>query len=239
MSSSPRKSLAQIASGHDTDKAGNAGYIDYYERNFESLRELPLRLLELGVLKGGSLLTWEEYFPRATIVGLDEDEVVLEGKHERIRTYQGKQEDTALLSRIGGESAPEGFDIIIDDASHIGALARASFWHLFDHHLKPGGIYAIEDWGTGYWQSWPDGAEFRAQPESPRSLGSRISAKFARVDPQFSRHNFGMVGLIKELVDECGMEDITHAKYGSPPSRTSRIQDMTLRLGLALIRKRA
>ncbi|HUV09939.1 MAG TPA: hypothetical protein VMX12_03105, partial [Acidimicrobiia bacterium] len=40
--------------------------------------------------------------------------------------------------------------------------------------------YAIEDWGTGYWESWPDGAQF--EPD----------------------HTAGMVGFVKSLVDECG-----------------------------------
>jgi hypothetical protein len=26
-----------------------------------------------------------------------------------------------------------------------------------DHHLKSGGLYMIEYWGTGNWNDWPDG----------------------------------------------------------------------------------
>jgi SAM-dependent methyltransferase len=237
MSSHPGRSLVEIASAYDTDKAASS-YIDYYDRYFSPLRQLPVRLLELGILRGGSLLMWEEYFAEGIIVGLDLDEVALAGPHERVRIYQGRQEDMVLLDRIAEESAPQGFDIIIDDAAHFGALARASFWHLFEHHLKPGGIYVIEDWGTGYWQSWPDGAEYRALRQAPPSLGSRIVSKFARLDPRFNAHNFGMVGLIKELVDECGMGDITHGKYGVPPTRESRIEEMSLRHGQALVRKK-
>ncbi len=237
MSSLPARGLVEIAGAYGTDKAASR-YIDYYDRYFSPLRQLPVRMLELGVLHGGSLLMWEEYFAHGFIVGLDIDAVALEGSHERIRIYQGKQEDTARLDRIAKESAPQGFDIIIDDAAHMGALARTSFWHLFEHHLKPGGIYVIEDWGTGYWQSWPDGAQYRALRAAPPSLGSRIAAKVARLDVQFNAHNFGMVGLIKELVDECGMGDITHASHGVPPSRESRIEEMSLRHGQAFVRKK-
>jgi spermidine synthase len=52
---------------------------------------------------------------------------------------------------VARKTAPEGFDIIIDDASHFGDLTKIAFWHLFDNHLKPSGLYVIEDWGTGYW----------------------------------------------------------------------------------------
>jgi hypothetical protein len=60
-----------------------------------------------------------------------------------------------------------------------GIVARIARNALFDHHLKPGGLFAIEDWGTGYWEAWPDGRAWRAN------------------EP----HHAGMVGFIKELID--------------------------------------
>ena len=68
---------------------------------------------------------------------------------------------TPLLSVVARKTAPEGFDIIIDDASHFGDLTKIAFWHLFDNHLKPSGLYVIEDWGTGYWSDWTDGKTCR------------------------------------------------------------------------------
>ena len=47
--------------------------------------------------------------------------------------------------------------MIINDASHIGQLTRTAFWHLFDNHLKGGGLYTIEDWGIGYLDDFADG----------------------------------------------------------------------------------
>ena len=70
----------------------------------------------------------------------------------------------------------DGFDIIIDDASHIGELTKATFWHLFDRHLKPGGLYAIEDWGTGYLDDFPDGKKIRAQAIDSRSASVIFTA---------------------------------------------------------------
>ena len=42
---------------------------------------------------------------------------------------------------VARKTAPEGFDIIIDDASHFGDLTKIAFWHLFDNHLKPSELY--------------------------------------------------------------------------------------------------
>src|SRR5688572_18309974 len=44
------------ATGYDTDKS--EVYLARYTRAFASLRERPVRLLELGVKTGGSLLMW-------------------------------------------------------------------------------------------------------------------------------------------------------------------------------------
>jgi SAM-dependent methyltransferase len=244
--------LASIAAKYDTDKAVHGHYLRNYEHYFGPLRGGEVRLLELGVKRGGSLLLWRDYFERGLVAGLDIEPVELEDPTGRVRTYCGAQQDAALLDRIARECAPEGFDIIIDDCAHIGVLARESFWHLFDHHLKPGGVYVVEDWGTGYWDSWVDGVAYR-----PRSRGlsptlyrlTRAVARLGRGDAarrlplagrllsglkaavlrrQYHSHDFGMVGFVKELIDELGAADITHPQFGSAPHRPSKFSEMRL-----------
>jgi glycosyltransferase involved in cell wall biosynthesis/Flp pilus assembly protein TadD/SAM-dependent methyltransferase len=201
------------ATGYDTDKS--PAYLKYYERYFSSIAGSPVRLLELGVLNGGSLYLWRDYFKKGIIVGLDVNEVNINDPSSRIRFYKGLQQDTSLLDRIRKECAPEGFDIVIDDASHIGDLSRLSFRHLFRNHLKPGGIYVIEDWGTGYWESFPDGKAYK----------------------QGENHLAGMVGFVKELIDECGMADITHPKRGNATQKESIFEKMEIRHGQVFIVK--
>ena len=125
--------------------------------------------------------------------------------------------------------------MIIDDASHVGSLTSASFRHLFPRHLKPGGLYAIEDWGTGYWDSWSDGQRYRGPLVDPGGRSDSATRPSGQVE--FYAHPFGMVGFIKELVDECGIGDITHPRFGIPPARPSSIAQMTVRPGLVLITK--
>lgn len=250
------------ASRYDTDKAIHTHYLRNYEDYFKGLLDKDVRLLELGIYKGGSLLLWRDYFERGLIVGLDLNPVRLEDPTGRIRTYRGEQQDTELLDRIARETAPEGFDVIIDDCSHIGELTRASFWHLFDRHLKPGGLYVIEDWSTGYWDTWFDGVGFRPREHAghnPSLFGLRtklahlqntklvgrvplakkliVRAKALLNRRQFRRHDYGLVGFVKELVDECGMSDITREDFGHPPHRPSKFKEMRISPGHVLIIK--
>jgi hypothetical protein len=238
-------------------KLGLAHYMRNYDEFLGPLRDRPLRLLELGIAEGDSLRRWAEWLPQARIVGLDIRPRIAGLDNERIATYQGEQQDRALLDRIGSEQAPDGFDVIIDDASHVGQLTRVSFWHLYQHHLKPGGYYFIEDWGTGYWPQYVDGRKYR--PSEPRLLprermfnalsasalvrGNQFLRKavgwtrWRAVRRSFPSHQRGMVGFVKELVDECGMADITHPDFGIGGSKASRFEWMRLSLGHAIIKK--
>jgi len=150
--------------GYDTTSEKAPYYFDIYEGWFENLVDREIRLLELGINKGQSLLVWRNYFEKGAIVGLDVNPVHIDDPSGRIHVYRGYQQDTELLSRIAHEQAPEGFDVIIDDCSHIGELTRISFWHLFRNHLKPGGLYVIEDVGTAFMNDFPDGKAFSAPP---------------------------------------------------------------------------
>ena len=57
------------ASKYDTDKAAHTHYLRNYEEYFRPLLERDIRLLELGVYHGGSLLLWRDYFARGLVVG--------------------------------------------------------------------------------------------------------------------------------------------------------------------------
>lgn len=241
------------ASGYDTDKIEMGHYLRRYERYFAGLADREISLLELGVRKGGSLQMWRDYFPRGAIAGVDIKRVKLDDPSGRIRLFQGRQEDTAFLDRVAAETKTP-FDIIIDDCSHFGELTRISFWHLFDRYLKPGGIYAIEDWCTGYWDDWPDGRHYRSGSTS-NSRASRVFSRAERLVNSypvrrllrkapdfpwpvfFPTHSYGMVGFVKELVDECAMADITRADHGRPPFRQSKIQDLNISHGLVMVTK--
>lgn len=225
---------------YDSDKMAS-GYLDRYDRTLEPWLDKKIVLLELGVHRAGSLLLWRDYFPMGTIVGIDISLPQDFKPTERIHIYQGSQADTVFLSRVAGEIAPDGFDIIIDDASHIGELSKISFWHLFDNHLRPGGLYVIEDWGTGYWDDWPDGKsldlESYLQPHyRPPLLLLKILSKL-RLKIAMQCHDYGMVGFIKQLVDEQGAHDVTRKRYKGKSTRKSKFESLSISPGLIFIRK--
>ncbi|HTZ69708.1 MAG TPA: CmcI family methyltransferase, partial [Acetobacteraceae bacterium] len=134
------------------------------------LRDSAINILEVGIggyadplSGGGSLRMWHDYFPKARIFGLD-----LHAKSfhiaDRVRLYQGSQTDAALLRKIDRDAG--GFDIIIDDGSHINEHVIATFNIMFPL-LKMGGLYVVEDMQTSYWPVLGGSSD---NPDSPRTM---------------------------------------------------------------------
>lgn len=153
------KTLDQIMLGYRSDKASlYHNYTPVYQSYFEPFRNNKFVFLELGLgdkkslnREGEDLLAFQEYFPNAWIVGIDNDVNKLYSD-KRIRTYCCDQTDADKLKEIiKNEGSPF---VILDDCSHFKGLTIKSFEILFPM-LKSGGLYCIEDVvAPAYWPDW-------------------------------------------------------------------------------------
>ena len=214
-----------------------AAYLPVYEELLGGLRGRHFAMLELGIWKGDSLAMWRDAFPRATIVGIDLSPPSLE-LGPRVVIVAGDQSDAALLDRVRAQHAPQGFDVIIDDAAHLGQLSARSLQALYRQHLNPGGLYIIEDWGTGYLHDWPDGRDPSAVVGTEHLDQCSPGAGQAEVDTphQMPNHDYGMVGLVKRLIDHTAAGTLGFHQpnwVAEPlPIEWMRVQD-----GLAILKK--
>ena len=124
-----------------TDKYWVHGYTKWYDRHFSHLRDKKVKLLEIGVLRGASLLLWRAAFPKGSIYGIDKN-MVLWRRQKKIKVFVGRQEDEGFIQSQVVPSGP--YDIIIDDGGHSPAEQLASFEQLWPH-VTPNGYYVIED----------------------------------------------------------------------------------------------
>jgi len=92
---------------------------------------------------GPSLRMWREYFPNATITGIDIDAHCL-FTDERIETYQCDQTDPQSIKRFLDQIPDRKFDIVIDDGLHEYHAGISLFENVIDR-LSDYGIYVIED----------------------------------------------------------------------------------------------
>ena len=124
-------------------------YLDIYERHFATYRNTPVKMLEIGVSKGGSLEMWREYFGAgARIFGIDINPECAACATPPNQVRIGSQDDPRFLRSVVNELGVP--DIILDDGSHIAKHQSASFDVLFPL-LREGGLYVIEDMHTSYW----------------------------------------------------------------------------------------
>jgi hypothetical protein len=125
-------------------------YLEIYERYFSPFRGGAVRMLEIGVFKGGSLDLWRKYFgPEATVFGVDVDPECAAFAEPPNQVRIGSQDDSAFLRSVVAEMGRP--HIVLDDGSHLGRHQRRSFEVLFPL-LEEGGLYVIEDLCTSYWR---------------------------------------------------------------------------------------
>lgn len=147
--------LCRIGSKYDTDKSSqrqNVGtqhchpYTIFYDALFQKCKDQPLRIAELGILKGSSLLMWQEYFPNSKIYGFDNNQEFI----NQFRKNHGENIPLLNLDVKKEESIRSTFkdldlfDLIIEDTTHqfddqIRVIENLS------SSLKPGGMLIIED----------------------------------------------------------------------------------------------
>jgi len=165
--------LATLAMGK-TDKAMNwHGFIELYEQIFFPLRDKPIKFLEIGIFKGGSIEVWQDYFPKAKIYGIDiRDYSELDSA--RVKTGIADQADREQLAAFIEQSGKD-FDVILDDGGHKMWQQQISFGFLFKY-LKPGGFYIIEDVHT----SFPDRYVDFGVEEGEQNTTYQMIKKFIR-----------------------------------------------------------
>lgn len=129
-------------------------YYEEYDLMFSYLRNRPVKILEIGVQKGGSIATWLEYFNNAHVVGIDIDPECKQYEQGGAKIYIGSQEDADFLKKINLLEGP--FDIVIDDGGHTMKQNLTTFNTLFPL-LNDNGMYVVEDIHTSYWKEFGGG----------------------------------------------------------------------------------
>lgn len=122
-----------------------------------------LRMLEIGFgvgepTAGSSTELWRTVFPGAEIHIMeyaDSPLLVPYSQAFNFKLHRGDQSNLTTLAAVAA-SAPGGFDIIIDDGGHKMRHQLMSMTGLWPH-VRPGGVYIVEDVETAYYQNYGGG----------------------------------------------------------------------------------
>ena len=132
-------------------------YLDHYHKHFSVYRDKallgqPIKMLEIGVFRGGSLQMWQDYFgTNLKLIGMDIEPYTKRYESENVFIEIGDQNDPHFLKYVIDKYGP--FDIILDDGGHRMDQQITSLKILWDG-VKCGGIYLCEDTHTSYWSEY-------------------------------------------------------------------------------------
>lgn len=162
--------LDQLARRYGSDKGGGErnslnperaphNYAGFYSKLFLGRRTQIGRVLECGIgsndpdidgfmgenaVGGASLRMWRDYFPNASIVGVDIDPKCM-FTDDKISTFVVDQlEPESINAFVAKVSGGGKFDVIIDDGLHTFQAGR-TFLEGVAHLLSTDGVYVIED----------------------------------------------------------------------------------------------
>lgn len=141
-------SLLEIVDNSKTDKNTKHSYLDLYQKILVTKEDTATNILEIGILDGGSIKLWHDYFKNATIFALDImniNNVWTEIKNkERIILYTSH--DAYDIERFKTTFLDKNikFDILLDDGPHT-LDSMIMFIKLYSQIMTSDGILIIED----------------------------------------------------------------------------------------------
>ena len=135
------KNLKHVSLKYDT-------YFQAYEETFSKYVGKEITFVEVGVLHGGSLFMWREYFgKKSRIIGIDLHPAAKELEKHGFEIYIGSQSDInfwkKFFSKIGK------IDILLDDGGH-GNVQQIVTLSEAIHNTNDDGTIVIEDTHTSY-----------------------------------------------------------------------------------------
>lgn len=141
-------SLKELIDSSRSDKNTVHSYLDLYQRLLVGKKHSAKNVLEVGIYAGGSIKLWHDFFPNATIYGLDIIHIdnVWDGikNNDRIKLYTSNDayDDNFFTNNILNKGVR--FDFMLDDGPHtLESMKR--FIKLYSQVMTDDGILIIED----------------------------------------------------------------------------------------------
>ena len=137
-----------------TDKGSSHSYIqNFYEDEFKKYKEKNINFLEIGIMSGGSLILWSNYFKNAkNIIGVDCTDEYL---HPDCRDIEGVDYHFHDAYDKNFVKNLTNLDIIIDDGQHT-LDSQLDCIELYLPKLNKGGVLIFDDYIWEFYENIKD-----------------------------------------------------------------------------------
>jgi|TARA_B110000438_G_scaffold298908_1_gene348016 hypothetical protein len=145
------KNLDQVSLKSDT-------YFQAYEEMFSKYVGKKITFVEVGVLHGGSLFMWREYFGKdAKIIGVDLNPEAKKLEKHGFEIHIGSQSDKnfwkVFFSKVGN------IDILLDDGGHVNDQQIVTLSESIPN-INNGGLIVTEDVHTSYFKKFGNPSKY-------------------------------------------------------------------------------
>ena len=155
-------------------------YFDSYDHFFSRYRNKNITFVEIGVLSGGSLFMWRNYFgPKARIIGIDFNPNAKKWEEHGFEIYIGSQSDIKFWEYFIKEVGL--IDVVLDDGGHTYEQQIITTESLLSS-MNDGGIILVEDTHTSYMSGF--GPKSKSFIEYTKMLIDKINMRYGN----FSDH---------------------------------------------------
>jgi len=148
------KTLVDMVDNDRTDKNTVHSYLDLYHELLINRKGSAINVLEIGILKGGSIKLWSDFFSNATVYGLDIcdssqvwDEIKNKDRIKLLTSYDAYNNDMFRNSFLNKGIK---FDFMLDDGPHT-LESMISFIQMYSQIMTDDGILIIEDVQSPEW----------------------------------------------------------------------------------------
>lgn len=129
-----------------------SSYFNVYDQLFKKFIGLEFTFVEIGVLNGGSLFMWRNYFgPKARIIGVDLNPSALVWEDFGFEIYIGDQADPNFWESFN--ALVGNIDVVLDDGGHKYLQQIITVEKLVEN-INDGGLLVIEDIHTSYMKAF-------------------------------------------------------------------------------------
>jgi hypothetical protein len=176
--------------------AKHSSYFDAYDLLFEKYVGRNIVFLEVGVLDGGSLFMWRDFFgPQARIIGVDLNPDALKWANYGFEIYIGDQSNPEFWGRVKNKLG--NIDVVLDDGGHT-YLQQISTLENLAPIVNDGGLIVVEDTHTSYMNGF--GKQKYSFMRYTYKLSDQINRRFGAFNELNSQETFHHIQIFESIV---------------------------------------
>ena len=171
-------------------------YFQAYDELLMEYRGKEITFVEIGVLGGGSLFMWRDFFgPQARIIGIDLNPSAKKWEAEGFEIFIGSQSDQDFWDNLIEKIGP--VDVLLDDGGHTYEQQIVTVEAML-LNIKDGGKLIVEDTHTSYMNGF--GPRKYSFIEYTKMLIDRVNRRSSNIDQSSAERRVWSIALYESIV---------------------------------------